>query len=262
MDLISSNENKTIKLISKLNKDSKHRKKEEMFIVEGFRLCDDAIKSNCIIKYFLYSESAYSNNKEKIDSYISLAELSFCCTDTIFSGISDTKTPQGVLFAVKTLDKNCDVDKISNDNGVVLALDTIQDPTNLGTILRSAEAFGVSNVIMSNTSCDVFSPKVVRGSMGAIFRLNICTTNDLASFVKNYSKDHDSYATVLSETATKLSETKFTKPSLVVIGNEGNGISDSVINSCTKKVFIDMAGNAESLNASVAASIILWEMTK
>lgn len=262
MDYITSKENKIYKQISKLNKASKYRKSEGFFVVEGIRLCDDALRSGAQIETCLFTKSMYDKHKDKIDSYMSCVKSSFCCENSIFSGVSDTKTPQGVLFVVKTLDKSPYVGKINKYNGIILALESIQDPTNLGTILRSAEAFGVENIVLSEDCCDIYSPKVVRGSMGAIFRTNFEIVSSLCSFINEFNCVGASYAAILDDEAKKLSETKFDKPCCVVIGNEGNGLSTDTINACSNKIFIDMKGQAESLNASVAASIILWEMSK
>lgn len=261
MDYISSRENKTIKHISKLISSAKYRKQNSQFVCEGLRLCNDAVLSNATIDTFLFSEDAYSKHKEDVDRFISIAKKSYCVDNRIFSSLSDTDTPQGVLFVVKALDKNYDFDKIRK-NGVVLALDNVCDPTNLGTILRSAEAFGIDCVVLSMGCCDVYSPKVIRGSMGAVFRTSFFITDDLSKFIEEFNSYGKSYAAILDDKAKKLTDTVFSKPALSVIGNEANGISKAVLDSCTDRVFIPMNGKAESLNASVAASIILWEMSK
>lgn len=261
MDYISTKENKTIKNITKLLSSAKYRKQSGEFVCEGIRLCKDAVLSGAKVSTFLCTEDAMNKYKDECEMFISYAEKSFCVDNRIFSGISDTDTPQGVLFVVKTLDKSDDFDKI-NKNGIVLALDNISDPTNLGTILRTAEAFAVDSVILSKGSCDVYSPKVVRGSMGAVFRTGFFVTDNLAEFIKEYNNIGTSYASLLDDKAQKLSDIHFSKPSLIVIGNEANGISCDVAKACKEKLFIPMSGKAESLNAAVACSIILWEMSK
>lgn len=262
METITSKDNKTIRYISKLNNNTKFRKKEGYFTIEGKRLCNDAILSNVSPKFCIFSESFYSSNTDICNLFISKSENSFCCNNTIFSSISDTVTPQGVLFVVKTLDKNSHEYIISNKNEVVLLLDCIQDPTNLGTILRSCEAFGIKNVVLSSDSCDIYSPKVLRGSMGAIFRLNFQYCKNISEFVDKFNEFGYSYASVLDEHAISISDISFKKPCLLIVGNEGNGISKEIIEKSTHKVYIDMNGKAESLNASVAASILMYELSK
>lgn len=261
MDIIKSKDNKTIKYISKLISSAKFRKEERRFVVEGVRLCEEALKNNAEIVYFLYTASSESKYNYIVNELKNSAETSFCVDDRIFCALADTKTPQGVLCVVKTLDKHSHFDTIRK-NGIILALDSIQDPSNLGTILRSADALGVSGIVLSANCCDVFSPKVVRGSMGAVFRVPYYITHDLSGFITEFNNYGTSYACVLDETAVTINDVKFLKPVLSVIGNEGNGVSAEVIDACSGKLYIPMHNNAESLNAAVAASIIMWEMVK
>ena len=261
MDVIKSKDNKNIKYISKLISSAKFRREEQKFVIEGVRLCTDAVKSSAIVDTFVYSESAYSKYIDIVKEISAVANNAICVDDRIFCAISDTKTPQGVLCVVKTLDKQSYFDKIRK-NGIIVALDNIQDPSNLGTILRSADALGISGVVLSSDCCDIYSPKVCRGSMGAVFRIPFCITDDLASFVKDFNNYGTSYACVLDETAVTIDKVSFNAPVLSVIGNEGNGVSQAVIDACSKKLYIPMQNNAESLNAAVAASIIMWEMIK
>ena len=261
MDIIKSKENKTIKYIGKLLSSSKFRRDEQRFVVEGVRLCEEVLKNSADVASLAFSQSALNKYADIIDKLSSVSSHKLCVDDRIFSGLSDTKTPQGVMCIVKTLDKKSHFDTIKQ-NGIVLALDCVQDPSNLGTILRSADALGVSAVVLSHDCCDVYSPKVVRGSMGAVFRIPFFITNDLPSVIGDFNKSGTSFACVLDETAVQVNDVKFSKPVLSVIGNEGNGISKAVIESCTHKLYIPMKNNAESLNAAVAASIIMWEMVK
>lgn len=261
MDIIKSKDNKTVKYISKLISSAKFRREEERFVIEGVRLCEETLKNNITVDILVISAGAFDKYSDIISKLRGISKTTICVEDRIFSGLSDTKTPQGVLCVVKTLDKHSHFDKIKK-NGIILALDNIQDPSNLGTILRSADALGVDGVVLSRDCCDVFSPKVVRGSMGAIFRIPFMITDDLSGFVTEFNSDGTSYACVLDDTAVTVNEVKFIKPSLSVIGNEGNGVSIGVINACSNKLYIPMHNNAESLNAAVAASIIMWEMVK
>lgn len=261
MDIIKSKDNKTIKYISKLISSSKFRRDEQCFVTEGVRLCTDAVDSGAKVDFLLYTDSAEKKYHDAIVKISSVSEKIAVADDRIFSSISDTKTPQGVLCVVKTLDKTTSFGKIIN-NGKVLALDNIQDPSNMGTILRSADALGISSVVLSNGCCDVYSPKVVRGSMGAVFRIPFIITDDLPGFIAEFNKNGESYAAVLNESAARLNDVSFIDNTVVVIGNEGNGISKEVIDACNNTLYIDMHNNAESLNAAVAASIIMWEMIK
>ena len=263
METIKSKDNKTIKHISKLIADSKYRKLNKEFVVEGKRLCKDALLSNCTVVSALVNEEFYnnSNNKDFIDLLSKESCKKYIVDNRIFSALSDTKTPQGVLFVLKTLDKNNDFDKIIK-HGKVLALENIQDPSNLGTILRTAEAFCVNLVVLSKNCCDIYSPKVVRGSMGAVFRQKIYIADDFIKFIKEYNKIGRSYAAVLDDESIKLGKCDFWGPCMAIVGNEGNGLTKDAILTCTNKLYIPMSGKAESLNVSVASSLIMWEMMK
>ena len=238
MELITSKDNAKIKYVKKLIASSSFRKEEGCFAAEGRRLCDDAIKSGADIPLALFSEEFYRDHPDQASRFMDSADQSFLVKNSIFCALSDTKTPQGVLFVIKTLDKPIDFDTM-NKNGKIVALESIKDPSNLGTILRSAEAFGVDLVVLSDDCCD-----------------------KLPAFIRRFSEYGRSYAAVLDKESLKLSEVRFSDPCLVCIGNEGRGLSSEVISSCSEKVFIPMSGNAESLNASVAASILMWEMIK
>lgn len=261
MELITNKNNNTLKYITQLNKNAKNRRTEKAFVTEGIRLCYDAYLSGCTIKITIISETLCDKKNEKVEKILSKSEKVYLVSDKILSDISDTKTPQGIICVIKSLDKYSSFDKIIQ-NGRILALEDIQDPNNLGTILRTAEAFGIDCVILTKGCCDIFSPKVVRGSMGAVFRQPFIIVDTLDEIINAYNKVGTTYATVLSSTASILGTSYFDKNSLVVIGNEGNGIKETTQNICKEHLFIPMNGKAESLNASVAASIIMWEMVK
>ena len=261
MERITSKDNKRIKYIAKLTASSSFRRREEAFVCEGLRLCEDALRSGCRILTAVFSDSFIGKHADFADKAAAAADSAITVTDSIFCGLSDTKTPQGVLFVIKTLDKSPDFDKIKQ-NGIVFALESIQDPTNLGTVLRTAEAFGIDAVILSDDCCDIYSPKVLRGAMGAVFRIPFITVPDMAAYIRAFNAFGHSFAAVLEPDSLSLREAQMTAPILAVVGNEGNGLSDEVIAACTHKLFIPMDGSAESLNASVAASIIMWEMIK
>lgn len=261
MEHISSKENKRIKYLKKLITSSSFRREEGLFAVEGLRLCSDALSSGARIHSAYFSQSFADKNAEFVGAVSRSADSSYILTDGIFSAVSDTKTPQGVLFVIKRLDKTIDFDKIK-DNGKVLALENIQDPVNLGTILRSAEALGIAAVVLSGGCCDVYSPKVTRGGMGAVFRLPLVITDDMPGFITEFNAYGKSYAAVLDRDSLTVGDCVFDGACLAAVGNEGNGLTPETVAACTHKLFIPMRGGAESLNVSAAASIIIWEMIK
>ncbi|MCR5653411.1 MAG: RNA methyltransferase [Ruminococcus sp.] len=261
MKRISAKDNPLIKHINKLIKSSKYRAQSGEFVAEGVRICHDALLSGCEIDSLVISDYALNNYRETAFKLEQKARNSYIISDALFRKISDTINPQGVLCVIKTLDNPSLFDKIKC-NGKFLALDNIQDPSNLGTILRTAEAVGIDGVILSADCCDIYSPKVVRGSMGAVFRISCCIVDTIAGFLNN-NPDLVSYAAVVTPDAEKLTDIDFNnKTTCVVVGNEANGLKQATIDACASSFTIPMKGRAESLNASVAASIIMWEMIK
>ena len=142
-------------------------------------------------------------------------------------------------------------------------LEDIQDPSNLGTVLRTAEALGMGGVILTQGCCDVYSPKVLRGSMGAVFRLPMALVETMPPAVKALEqKGFVTMAAVPDRKAEPITQVLFSSPSIVLVGNEGNGLTEACIQACTQSVTIPMEGRAESLNAATAASILIWEMVR
>ena len=260
MKTLTSKDNAQIKNILKLQKSAKFRRQSGCFIAEGLRVCLDAVLSGAEIKALFITDEAIEKNPQAYNTLSAQADETFVLSSALFDYISDTQAPQGFLCVIKTLDKSAYFDKIDN-GGKYLVLDNVQDPNNLGTILRSAEAFGVNGVVMSSDCCDVFNPKVVRGSMGAVFRVPVLTVDSLSAwFIDN--PQLNTYAAVVDSSAEKVTEICFQEPCAVVVGNEGNGIRPETASSCRHKITIPMNGKAESLNASVAAAILIWEMVK
>lgn len=260
MTILTSKDNPLIKDTVKLKKSARHRRKSGLFIAEGLRLCMDAMYSKAEIRTLFVTETAAQKSQEEFKQLTAYSGKTVLVSPEVFVGISDTQTPQGFLCVVKTLDKSCQFDTIKV-NGKMIALDNMQDPNNLGTVLRSAEAFGVDGVILSSDCCDIFSPKVVRGSMGAVFRLPFCICNSVAEFL-NDNPAVTSYAAVVDAGAKPVTEYTYDAPCVAVIGNEANGIKQQTIEACTHTLTIPMNGKAESLNAAAAAAILIWEMTK
>ena len=257
---ITSKDNSLIKHIHKLNKSDKYRKEHSEFTAEGIRICKDAFLSNAKISSLLVCEDIIEKNSDLIYEIENVSENSYVLPKSLFKEISDTKTPQGIICVIKALDNPTLFDKIKS-NVKLLALENIQDPSNLGTILRTAEAVGVSGVILSADCCDIYSPKVVRGSMGAVFRLPFKVVDSFDNYILD-NKNINFYASVVYEDAEKVTDFKFEEPCVLLVGNEGNGLKESTVKLCDKRLTIPMNGRAESLNASAAAAILIWEMVK
>ena len=227
-----------------------------MFVVEGVRLCSDALDSNMIIDEFYYTNVAMQKNGYVVERLRMAAMESFEVNELVFDKISDTVSPQGVLCVIKERDLSLTV----ITDGRYLALEDISDPSNLGAIARTAEALGVDGLILTQGCCDIYNGKAQRASMGALFRLPILIVDKMSEFLK--MQKLISYAAVPDRKAVPIAECSFENGGIIVIGNEANGLSDETILACSKKVTIPMKGKAESLNASAAATILLYEITR
>ncbi len=177
-------------------------------------------------------------------------------SEKIFTTITDVTNPQGIMAIIeKPLNKDIAIDYNETN---YLILDNIQDPGNMGTILRTADSLNFKQIIVSKGTADVYNPKVVRSTMGAIFRVKVIESDNLVKTIKDMKKHKIKvYATDL-ETKKSIYDVDYTK-SAIIIGNEANGVSKNVLNEATEKIKIPMIGKTESLNAAVATSIVLYE---
>ena len=253
---ISSKDNDVIKIASKLISSAKFRREKQQFVLDGLRLCKDAALNGFPIDCLIVGDSAYSKLTADAEFLSKSAERSCIVPDHIISKISDTVNPQGFICICKM--KKIDRFDINSD-GLYIALENVADPSNLGAIARSAEAFNFNGILVSDRGCDPYSPKALRASMGALLRIPTVVVNDLLAFIKN--TDLDTYASVVDKTAQSIRDVNFKKGSIAFIGNEANGLSKEVVNDCKYKTTIPMTGKAESLNAATAAAIIMWEMS-
>ena len=255
--IITSKDNATIKNVSKLLSSAKEREATGLCVLEGLRILKDALENNVQLHQLFFTENAINKFDDDIKKFAQQAENCYLLSESVFSKISDTKTPQGVIataFFPKTT-----ADSIKKQ-GKYIALENLQDPSNLGAVSRTAEALGVDGIIISRDSCDPFSPKALRTSMGTLLRVPVFICEDIVTELKDTGLRM--YACVVRDYELKIGSFKFEEGCVAVIGNEANGLSEQMINACHKKVTISMNGRAESLNASVAASIVMWEMTK
>lgn len=261
---ITSKDNKVFKNALKVTKLKKYEKNLEKFTLEGARLCQESLDCSLKIDSLFFTEKFSLKNKDLLNKLIEKADKSYMVPENLLKRLCDTLEPQGILCICNRPKNNIKtINKICENHEKILILENIQDPKNLGTILRTSECLGVKGVVLNN-SCDLYNKKVLRGSMGSIFRLNFYFSNNLEQTileVKNKFKI-PVFASTLGEGALFLNEISFPKKCAVVIGNEGNGLTKKVINASNFKVKIPMADGANSLNASMAAGIFLWEMTK
>ncbi|MCR4672606.1 MAG: RNA methyltransferase [Lachnospiraceae bacterium] len=248
--MISSTGNRKIKEIKELLAKPKARRESRCFVVEGPRMVSEIPGDRLEALYMSESFAKESGRTEYPDAEI--------VSDSVFNSISDTQTPQGILAVVRMQEEAGSIDA-DGAAPLCLFLENIQDPGNLGTILRTAECAGVSELVMSRGCTDIYSPKVIRSTMGAIFRVNFRIAQDLPETVREYSaRGIRVYAAHLGGTKSCYDQV-YTVPCGFIIGNEGNGLSEDAAASADELIRIPMEGKAESLNASVSAAVLLYE---
>ena len=260
MEVILSKSNEKIKYAVKLRESASFRKKEEKFFLESARLIKDAALSGAEIEMLFVTADANEKYREYIEVILKSTKKAFLISSEIAEKLADTKTTQGVFAVLNMLDKFANISKIKY-YGKYVALEEISNPSNFGAICRTAEAVGLDGVIIKG-GCDVYNPKVQRASMGALFRLDVITVDDLPElFTELKNNNMKIYGSVPDSSALKITDIDKTSGMVVIIGNEGNGISDEAKENSTL-VTIPMNGYAESLNAAAAATIIMWEMMR
>ena len=271
-NLITSRNNPLVKYVASLS-EKKWRSKEKAFIAEGEKLTAEALKSKLPISKIIVRD----DRKEEIlkiispyldDKHFSDTEIIFM-SESAFDKISTEKAPEGVISVIKHLDFFKELDIIYkeeffiSESERVLLLCSVRDPHNLGSVIRSAAAFGVEHIVLSADSAEVYNPKTLRSAMGSIFKVKITRVFDLSSFIEvAKTLDRRVFAAELRPGARSLKDIETRSTDIFMIGNEGHGIPEEISALCTGSVYIPICENIESLNASVAAAIFMWEQNK
>jgi len=256
--VITSKDNDLIKHIRKL-KDKKYRDEFCEFIVEGVKMIEEAIHEKANIKYIIVCDDCKTESSMTKEQLYDIAK--FDCvyvSEKVFGLITDVSTPQGILAVIEKPEKI--ENKIDYKKNNFLILDNIQDPGNMGTILRTADSLNMKQIIVSPGSSDCYNSKVVRSTMGAIFRVNVIE-RDLEKVIKEMQKREIKVLGSDLKTDKTIYNMNFEKTA-VIIGNEANGVSQEILDLVDEKVKIPMLGKTESLNAAVATGIILYEMNR
>lgn len=254
--VITSMQNALIKNIVQLQKKKSARKKQGLFVVEGIRAVNEIPASVEVVHYITTPEVKAEEIKNlETNKWIVV-------TEEIYKAISETSSPQGAMAIVKMPEHLLENVTIK-ENGFYLVLENLQDPGNLGTIIRTAHAFNVDGVFLTKGTVDLYSPKVVRATMSSLFHVPVVIDYEISEYMQALEKANITpYATHLSETAKSIYEVQFKDGVALIIGNEGNGISDEVKKMVKEHIIIPMPGGCESLNASVATSICLYEVMR
>lgn len=249
MRIIKSLQNEQIKSYSRL-KEKKYRDETGLFLVEGEHLVRMAIEANCL-STLLVAEEELENYLDIIDE-----EKTIVVSESIINKLSFTKTPQNIMGVAK---QNVFDKKECNR---VLVLDTLQDPGNVGTLIRSALAFNYDKIYVSESTVDVYNEKVIRASQGAIFKISVVKKelNDIYRLLKK--NEFEILVTSLTNNSVYLEELDKKDKFAIVLGNEGNGVSEVSLKNATKVVKIRMSDKIDSLNVAVAGSIIMYNLTE
>lgn len=261
MQVISSKENDLIKGIKKL-KDKKYRDSENAFIIEGIKMIKEAVAEKAAIKKIVICEECVKDGTISQKLLYEIAKYNcIYVTESVFDSLTDVSNPQGILAVIEKEEKRENKLDIDYTEDIIMVLDGLQDPGNLGTILRTADSANLKQILVSKQTADCFNPKVVRSTMGAIFRVKVIEVENLKEALEEIKKHkYEVMATSLEESKS-IYEVDYHKKA-IVIGNEANGVSKEVLEIADEKIKIPMPGKTESLNASVAAGIIIYEYVR
>ncbi len=273
-DVITSRQNRTVVELCKLS-DRRTREETKTFRFDGVKLFYEAMQKGVEILLLILRESSALELWQQIKTRLGEEALSrigrvILVSDGVFEKISEEKSPEGMISVAKYIDKfqkivtiynSTDFFKMKNER--ILLLESVRDPANLGTIVRSAAALGIDRIICSSDCADIYHPKALRASMGALFDQPIDRAADLPSAIKGLlSSGRRVFAATLDARAKELGSFRLLIGDCVVIGNEGHGLSPETVNACTGSVIIPQTARAESLNAAAAAAILIWEFSK
>jgi TrmH family RNA methyltransferase len=259
--MITAKDNEKVKYTKSLLK-SKNRNKESKFIIEGYRILTLAIECNAKIDYVFINEDF-----EKKTEHVEFLEIlkskninTYKTTNKIFNELVDTESTQGILAVVKFNQRTIE-ENLTDEHRFVLILDRIQDPGNMGTIIRTADAAGVDAIIALKGCVDIYNPKVIRSTMGSIFDMNIihATQEEAVRLLK--LKNFDIVSSYL-DTDNYYDKVEYNYKTALVIGNEANGINDELVSKSDVLVKIPIYGKAESLNAAISSAILMYEIKK
>ena len=239
--LYTSTENSKIKEIKKLYT-KKYRDESNLFIVEGEHLVEEAHKNNMLEEALILEDYDYLYSNK---NYVSLNVMKY---------ISELDSVPKIIGICKKMNEK----ELGNK---ILVLDEIQDPGNLGTIIRSGVAFNVDTIVLSKNSVDVYNPKVIRATQGMIFNINIII-RDLESFIPELKNNGYKIYGSRVDNGKNIKNIEKIEKTCIIMGNEGNGVSKSILDMCDEYIYIDMNASCESLNVAVATSIILYELDK
>lgn len=257
MDRITSGQNPVVKEVRAL-KNRKEREEKGLFFIEGLRIVDEALSAGAPIKYAVLSGSFAAGAGLETAARLEAADVkTYVLPDSLFEALSETKTPQGLLAVLELRRRRFDGAGFSGS--LFVLLENIRDPGNMGTIIRTADAAGFSGVVAAGGCVDVYNPKVLRSTMGSVFHIPVFCHGDVADALSVFKAGGFKTAASHISGSHTIYEADLTLPTVLVIGSEAEGISREVEEASDMLVRIPMPGRAESLNASVAAGVMMYE---
>ena len=258
-NIITSKDNPVIKLYQKLSSSKKERLQYGLFVLEGLRIVEDALREEARVSHLIFTKQSFERFGEELLQADLRDTKILVISNELGNKIASTSTTQGVFAICAIPEKKAPV---FTDNGRYVVLFGLQDPGNVGMIIRTADALGIDGIFMCG-SCDLYSPKVIRSTMGSVFReriFNIADEDELFDVLG--SGGVTTSAAVIDADAEKVTDCGFEGRQAVFIGNEGNGLPNEVARRCDRRVTIPMNGTINSLNAAMAAGILMWELKK
>ncbi len=267
-ETVTSAQNKYVSLARALG-DRKQRQKSSLYRFDGVKLFCEALTRGVEIDFLIFSEGSANAVLKKAESLYGVSRDMICCkaisvADSLFERISEESAPEGIITVArydKERHREIPSSELTSDiSEKILLLEELRDPQNVGAILRTAAAFAVDRVIMGRDCADIYNSKTIRASMGAVFSMKIDRVDKISEAVKTLrAGGRRVFAAALDERAERLGKTEFSSADAVVIGNEGHGLSEDTILASDSSVYIPMSSGVESLNAAVAASVLMWE---
>ena len=263
--MITSTSNQQMKQVSLLLKKSKERKNTRTFVVEGPRMVVEAPVERLKAVYVAESFDNNAENKALLQELKEKCEKAHATyevvADNVFKSVSDTQTPQGIMAVVAMPEYELE-QLLDGEKTHLLILESVQDPGNLGTMVRTGEGAGVTGIIMNKTTVDLFNPKTIRSTMGSIYRVPFYVTEDLGATMKELQQQGISLYAAHLKGEHSYDEEDYTKACGFLIGNEGNGLSDEIANLADTYIKIPMEGQVESLNAAISATLLMYEANR
>ncbi|MBE6585977.1 MAG: RNA methyltransferase [Ruminococcaceae bacterium] len=272
-EVIVSRQNRRVVDLCKLE-DRKARQAQKRFRFDGIKLLCEAVERNVPLEAIFLKQGGADKVEARFEELTGRTPSSVSCpafllSDELFDKISQENAPEGVICVAGYIDRIHKMYIIEKEvtldlpEGPILLLESVRDPLNVGAIIRSAAALGIKHLVISEDCADLYHPKTLRAAMGPLFSMPITRVDNLTVAVEKITASgRRVFAAALDDTAVKLGEFSFRFGDCVIIGNEGHGLSEGVIKACTRSIYIPMQAGTESLNAGVAAALLMWELCK